>query len=108
MGNTCYLNAALQALSNCPPLKEFFWHYLSLNPDIPQIKYSSTASIFYHQMLQKNEKNSLADNKFPNLQLTIAFSDLLSRIWSNSQSVNIAPSFFFMVNFVNYLYFLSF
>ncbi|KAI1724156.1 ubiquitin carboxyl-terminal hydrolase domain-containing protein [Ditylenchus destructor] len=28
LGNTCYMNAALQALSNCPPLREYYRTYV--------------------------------------------------------------------------------
>ncbi|XP_014345666.1 ubiquitin carboxyl-terminal hydrolase 33 isoform X3 [Latimeria chalumnae] len=30
IGNTCYMNSALQALSNCPPLRQFFIDYEGL------------------------------------------------------------------------------
>ncbi|XP_064415173.1 ubiquitin carboxyl-terminal hydrolase 33-like [Latimeria chalumnae] len=30
MGNTCYMNSALQALANCPPLREYFFNFGSL------------------------------------------------------------------------------
>uniref|UniRef100_H2ZYD5 Ubiquitin carboxyl-terminal hydrolase n=1 Tax=Latimeria chalumnae TaxID=7897 RepID=H2ZYD5_LATCH len=30
VGNTCYMNAALQALANCPPLRKFFFNFSSL------------------------------------------------------------------------------
>lgn len=89
------MNAALHALSNCPPLREFFRHYLLSNPEIQEQFSSSSASMYYHHILQ----NSSVDSVVSKRQMTVAFSDLLSKIWSDSQSFNIAPTFFLMVFF---------
>jgi len=62
-GNSCYMNAAIQALSNCPPLREYFRSYL------PSIQASRDA-------------NGLPPVKKP---VSDAFQELLTKIWSNQQ-----------------------
>ena len=57
------MNAAIQALSNCPPLREYFRSYL------PSIQASRDA-------------NGLPPVKKP---VSDAFQELLTKIWSNQQ-----------------------
>ncbi|XP_048587075.1 ubiquitin carboxyl-terminal hydrolase 20 isoform X2 [Nematostella vectensis] len=45
IGNTCYMNAALQALSNCPPLTQFF---LECNTCISDAKHPGVAINYYN------------------------------------------------------------
>ncbi|KAI6191629.1 Ubiquitin carboxyl-terminal hydrolase 33 [Aphelenchoides bicaudatus] len=67
LGNTCYMNAAIQALSNCPPLRDYF---CLLNVD----------------------SNLSASNA--NADVSSAFRDLLMRIWSEYSQVPIKPTNF--------------
>lgn len=73
MGNTCYLNAAVQTLSNCPPLRDYF---CLLNVDA-----------------NLSTGNSNAD-------VSAAFRDLLNRIWSEYSQAPIKPTNFLFVRIV--------
>jgi uncharacterized UBP type Zn finger protein len=70
LGNTCYMNAALQALSNCAPLREYIRTYPVSQP--PAVNPASTPFAA------------------PPKPITQAFSDLLDRIWTVNRSA-IAP-----------------
>lgn len=54
IGNTCYMNAALQALSNTPPLTQFFLacSVTALNSSEPGKK-PPTLSRSYHRLMQE-------------------------------------------------------
>ncbi|XP_064411585.1 ubiquitin carboxyl-terminal hydrolase 33-like [Latimeria chalumnae] len=61
MGNTCYMNSALQALANCPPLREHFFNFGSL--------------------VQAGEKSSISE----------LYQKLLFNIWHKRKSGYIVP-----------------
>ncbi|KAK0404363.1 hypothetical protein QR680_017423 [Steinernema hermaphroditum] len=67
LGNTCYMNAALQALSNCPPFCNFFRNYL-----------------FEH--LYVNEANRTR------LPIATGLSELIRSMWSAEHKQFIAPN----------------
>lgn len=62
LGNTCFMNSALQCMSNCPPLTDYFLSDLYLN-DI-------------------NEKNPLGMNG----KIARAYASLIKAMWSGSSS----------------------
>lgn len=72
LGNTCFMNSALQCMSNCPPLTDYF---LS-DSHIPDI----------------NEKNPLGMNG----QIARAYATLIKQMWSGNTSC-LAPREFKMV-----------
>ena len=76
------MNAAVQALSNCPPLREYFRSYL------PSVQASRDA-------------NGLPPVKKP---VSDAFQELLTKIWSNQQIRGnaLGPTLFSYVSFENH------
>lgn len=52
IGNTCYMNAALQALSNTPPLTDYF---LTCFPDYPCLQSDKPLNLSknYHRLIQE-------------------------------------------------------
>ncbi|EDO28555.1 predicted protein, partial [Nematostella vectensis] len=56
IGNTCYMNAALQALSNCPPLTQFF---LECNTCISDAKHPGVAINYYNVVRELWSKKRL-------------------------------------------------
>jgi type IV secretory pathway VirB3-like protein len=81
MGNTCYLNAAIQALSNCPPIRDYF-------------------------CLLNIDSNLSTPTNSSNSDVSMAFRDLLNRIWSENMQTAIKPTNFLFVRFLKYLYLL--
>lgn len=80
MGNTCYLNAAIQALSNCPPIRDYF-------------------------CLLNIDSNLSTPTNSSNSDVSMAFRDLLNRIWSENMQTAIKPTNFLFVRFLKYLTF---
>uniref|UniRef100_A0A914YZ66 ubiquitinyl hydrolase 1 n=1 Tax=Panagrolaimus superbus TaxID=310955 RepID=A0A914YZ66_9BILA len=72
-GNSCYMNAATQALSNCPPLREYFLSYL------PSVSKDRNAHI--HDLL--TIRRPISD----------AFQDLILKMWSEKKLDAIRPTF---------------
>uniref|UniRef100_A0AC34GRY5 USP domain-containing protein n=1 Tax=Panagrolaimus sp. ES5 TaxID=591445 RepID=A0AC34GRY5_9BILA len=72
-GNSCYMNAATQALSNCPPLREYFLSYL------PSV--SKDRNTHIHDLL--TIRRPISD----------AFQDLITKIWSEKKLDAIRPTF---------------
>lgn len=66
LGNTCFMNSMLQCLNSCKPLTEYFLEKFSVD--------------------QINKNNPLGTHG----DLTIAYYNLIKRIWEGSESV-IAP-----------------
>lgn len=71
LGNTCYMNAALQTLSNCPPIRDYF-------------------------CLLNVEKNQKVNN-----DVSVAFRDLLNRLWLEYSRAPIKPINFLFVSFLS-------
>uniref|UniRef100_A0A914PJE1 ubiquitinyl hydrolase 1 n=1 Tax=Panagrolaimus davidi TaxID=227884 RepID=A0A914PJE1_9BILA len=83
-GNSCYMNAATQALSNCPPLREYFRTYL------PFVSKDRNAHI-----------NDLLTNRRP---ISDAFQDLILRIWSEKKVDAVRPTLFLYVSSIFFHY----
>jgi ubiquitin carboxyl-terminal hydrolase 20/33 len=73
-GNSCYMNAAIQALSNCPPLREYFRSYL------PSVSKDRNTPI-----------NDLLTIRRP---ISDAFQDLILKMWSEKKADAIRPMLF--------------
>ncbi|CAD5234489.1 unnamed protein product [Bursaphelenchus xylophilus] len=69
MGNTCYMNSAVQALAHCPPLRDFFC-VLSGGPKLSGSCPPTDAIV------------------------SVAFRDLMNRLWSPTNSNAIRPTVF--------------
>lgn len=89
LGNTCYMNAALQTLSNCSPLREYFCSFLTLST-------LSSDDLVHGDCLQSDSVLR---------PLTVAFKDVINRLWSDNEASSITPTFFLFVRKYN-LYFL--
>jgi uncharacterized UBP type Zn finger protein len=72
LGNTCYLNAAVQALSNCPPVRDYF---CVLNTD-----------------------KLTTNGNSPDTDVSPAFRDLLNRLWAENPPAAIRPTAFLFVS----------
>lgn len=72
MGNTCYVNAALQAISNCPPIADYFRYYEVL-PDVKPITGVEPG-------------------------IATSFQQLISAIWSKSRIGHVSPFRLLTVN----------
>lgn len=82
------MNAALQALSNCSPLREYFCSFLTL-PSFLSEDFSSSDSLL-------SDSNGSVQVSRP---LTVAFKDIINRLWSDDDYSSITPTFFLFVRF---------
>ncbi|MCP9265150.1 Ubiquitin carboxyl-terminal hydrolase 20 [Dirofilaria immitis] len=71
LGNTCYMNAAIQALSNCPPFSDFF-------------RSLDSVSSFASKILDNNEEPPILRS----------FRCLLQALWSEERTRYVNPQFF--------------
>lgn len=85
LGNTCYMNSALQTLSNCPPLREYFRSFL---PNKYELAVGSLPmSDDFSRELRAPSTQTLSN----------AFKNLMTTIWSDAQHSCISPALFLLV-----------
>ncbi len=87
LGNTCYMNSALQALSNVPPMTQFFLECMPLNGNCYIFKYLLYYdNIIFYKFLDRSTK----ENKRPSLSK--AYRTLIQNMWSDDPPSSIAPT----------------
>lgn len=79
LGNTCYMNAAIQSLSNCPPLREYFRQCYSPASDL----------------VLGNANQSKTHHPKP---LSSSFKELVTKLWTKDQTNSISPTSFVYVS----------
>lgn len=73
LGNTCYMNSALQALAHCPPLRNYFL-VMGGVPVLTNIRTTGKAVV------------------------SVAFNDLLKRLWAEHTVTAVRPAMLLYVS----------
>jgi ubiquitin carboxyl-terminal hydrolase 20/33 len=85
LGNTCYLNAALQALSNVPPMTQYF---LECMPSIGIFSLLCVCELLTTLTFCPTDR----DKEVKRTSLAKAYRNLIQNVWSEHPPSSIAPT----------------
>lgn len=87
LGNTCYMNAALQALSNIPPMTQYFLECIPFCGEV--------FACLLHFIISEYDlffMYSDRDREVKRNNLAKAYSSLVQSMWSSNHPPSIAPT----------------